>query len=59
MRYFWRAWYWLFPVLPPIGKGTKENPLTMEDVLPMMKALGRMGRYLDADGFHDDAETAR
>jgi hypothetical protein len=43
-RWLWSLWYRAFPVLPPEGKGTRDNPLSMADIEPLMRALRRMGR---------------
>jgi hypothetical protein len=38
-----RTRYRLFPPKPPDGKGSRENPLSMDDMKPLMNALDRMG----------------
>lgn len=41
-RLFWRVYYRLFPPRPPAGKGTRENPLEMADLEPLMRCLDRV-----------------
>jgi hypothetical protein len=41
MRLLWILWYRLFPPRPPEGKGTRDNPLVMDDIMPLIRALRR------------------
>ncbi|HXA85775.1 MAG TPA: hypothetical protein VNZ47_11905 [Candidatus Dormibacteraeota bacterium] len=45
MRLFWLVRYAIYSgdVRPPAGKGSKENPLSMDDLNPLVKFLRRTG----------------
>jgi hypothetical protein len=52
----WRVWYLVKgtkSLVPPRGKGTQENPLTMDDIRPVQEYLYRTRQALDKDGLHD------
>jgi hypothetical protein len=48
MRWFWRLRYAVYnrDIYTPLreGRGTKDNPLSMDDLAPLMKALRRTGQ---------------
>jgi hypothetical protein len=38
-------WYRWFPPHPPRGKGTRDHPMTLDDLTTLFKALDRTGWY--------------
>lgn len=52
----WRLWYQIVgweALTPPRGHGTRENPLTEDDLRPLNLYLRRTRQALAADGLHD------
>jgi hypothetical protein len=43
MRWFWRLRYRVWSRDLRAGRGTRDNPLTMADIEPVLKALRRLG----------------
>lgn len=45
-RWFWKIRYWLYrgDLYPGLkaGRGSHDNPLTMDDLAPVMRALRRI-----------------